>query len=464
MLRLVDTTLAPQQKMPLDPDVFINWSPCLKTDIHSKNMGKAEAEELANRINAHCSSLPPLARTDIAIPLGKKKQGVPNYIVLIDWKTLSKEWIDAIPGIENLKALYLTPDSDIKVMSHEDIVKHNLRFLDITKEELEAKLNRQLASAQKYLDKKVYELGPSKSPRKLKTPEITLQNNYHLVNGPHVEDARSLKRVCIATTKGNYRPMMEDVAIHKDLLIKQGKQNLVIPFYAIFDGHAGQSTAIHLGSNLPDYLVSELSDKLIEHPDRGHIDLYNVLKTACVELGREAFGQKPHNPSGSTATFALMIEDHLWVANTGDSRAVLFTEPVPVILSEDADLEDKKYQRGVWKRGGHIACYGDGQFRVNGLNMARSAGHNEIYDGVNPRATIIRYPLKELPAGMNKLVIASDGIWAVLSPNQAGAIIRKRTAEGQNGEQIAHELILEALKRGSTDNISVLIVDLDRFS
>lgn len=75
--------------------------------------------------------------------------------------------------------------------------------------------------------------------------------------------------------------------------------------------------------------------------------------------------------SGSTAVAALLVDDQLIVANTGDSRCVLCRNGTAVAMSEDHQPENEEERKRIERAGGTVSEYG----RVNnGLNMSRAIG------------------------------------------------------------------------------------------
>ena len=55
-------------------------------------------------------------------------------------------------------------------------------------------------------------------------------------------------------------------------------------------------------------------------------------------------------------------------------------------------------------------------------------------------------------------IVASDGLWDVLSPQSAVNCVRKKLAKKSDLQGAAQELVQEALNKGSVDNVTVLIM------
>lgn len=89
-----------------------------------------------------------------------------------------------------------------------------------------------------------------------------------------------------------------------------------------------------------------------------------------LESNQDYFIQ-PGEDSGTTACVVLIRGNTLYVANAGDSRAVLCRNGVAVDLSHDHKPEDEIERTRIERAGGKVTPDG----RVNGgLNLSRAIG------------------------------------------------------------------------------------------
>ncbi|AQK59376.1 putative protein phosphatase 2C 76 [Zea mays] len=101
-----------------------------------------------------------------------------------------------------------------------------------------------------------------------------------------------------------------------------------VSLFGVFDGHGGSRAA--------EYLREHLFDNLLKHPDfltdtkLAISETYQKTDTDFLESEASAF-----RDDGSTASTALLVGDHLYVANVGDSRAVISKAGKAMALSED---------------------------------------------------------------------------------------------------------------------------------
>jgi serine/threonine protein phosphatase PrpC len=206
--------------------------------------------------------------------------------------------------------------------------------------------------------------------------------------------------------------------------------------------------------------------------------------------------------SGTTAIVALLRARRLFVANAGDSRAVLCRnaraldlstdhKPTPSLTDDIRRIEDA----GGWITAHEVLnvpkLYALGLDedeldeeaeelvgwvtvrRVNGvLGMTRSLGDILIKDWRDQQfedaefkegaELVVADPevlTHEIQSGDEFFLIASDGLWDVFSSQDAVDFVRKHDDRSRAARQyLVQELVNEAMERGSIDNISVLLV------
>jgi protein phosphatase 2C len=187
--------------------------------------------------------------------------------------------------------------------------------------------------------------------------------------------------------------------------------------------------------------------------------------TSAFNRTDEEFG-KADNAAlvGTTAVVTLVGSRQLYVANCGDSRAVLCRAGQAIPLTDDHKAAREDETARVEAAGGQILFWNG--VRVMGvLAVSRAIGDHCLrpYVIAQPEVTILaRRPDDEL------LLLASDGLWDVLSNQEACTLAkrclrraRQRHASRQSAARIAATVLTRAaVDRGSRDNVTVLVVDL----
>lgn len=230
----------------------------------------------------------------------------------------------------------------------------------------------------------------------------------------------------------------------------------------VFDGHNGFMLANRLAVEVPRRL-SEYSTLLLTGPYVTSVLDRTLSDVDDAEYEAVLSGSKS---SGSTACVAVISESSMTLANVGDSRAVMRRSEDAIQLTRDHKPSEQDELSRIREAGGVVVRTEDGADRVNGvLNMSRSLGDWSLRPAVSPVPEVYKYDLK----GTERYVIfATDGVWDVV-PNATAihiidnAIIREsqsRVTTRKQADRIAHSLVEAAVSRGSTDNITVLWVDL----
>ncbi|KAL2024684.1 hypothetical protein VTK56DRAFT_6885 [Thermocarpiscus australiensis] len=261
-------------------------------------------------------------------------------------------------------------------------------------------------------------------------------------------------------------------------------------YFAIFDGHAGTFAADWCGKKLhlilediikknPNVPIPELLDQTFTTVDAQleKLPLKNSGCTAAIAVLR----WEDRVPSNSSATgsqaiapaLAKVTEEAskseeeaaharlkgaatrqrvLYTANVGDARIILCRQGKALRLSYDHKGSDENEGKRITNAGGLIL-----NNRVNGvLAVTRALGDTYMKDLVTGHPytteTVIQPDLDEF------IIIACDGLWDVCSDQDAVDLVRNI----QDPAAAAKLLVDHALSRFSTDNLSCMIVRLDK--
>jgi protein phosphatase 1L len=215
-------------------------------------------------------------------------------------------------------------------------------------------------------------------------------------------------------------------------------------FFGVFDGHSGRRACEFARDNLPGQVINELHKSEPE----------DALRRAFLKTDEDflKIAHKEGLCDGSTAITALVRGHTLWVANAGDARAILVSGSTAIAMSEDHKPNRESERRRITQAGGTVTFMGC--WRVNGvLATSRGFGDRELKKVVSAEPEIRHRTLME---GDDYLVLASDGIWDVLS-NQNVADVVARSGGCRSAAAAVTE---EALRRGSMDNVTAVVISL----
>ena len=71
-------------------------------------------------------------------------------------------------------------------------------------------------------------------------------------------------------------------------------------------------------------------------------------------MQKDYFGKSVPLPGGSTATSVFVSPQHIFVANVGDSRAVMCNKGVPILATQDHKPELPKEKKRILSAGGKL--------------------------------------------------------------------------------------------------------------
>ncbi|KAF2287050.1 hypothetical protein GH714_037196 [Hevea brasiliensis] len=254
-------------------------------------------------------------------------------------------------------------------------------------------------------------------------------------------------------------------------------------FFGVYDGHGGSQVANYCRDHIHSALAEEgefikngLSDGSIK--DSCQEQWKKIFTNCFLKVDAEVGGKGSAEPVapetvGSTAVVAIICSSHIIVANCGDSRAVLYRGKEPMALSVDHKPNREDEYARIEAAGGKVIQWNG--HRVFGvLAMSRSIGDRYLKPCIIPEPEVMFIPRAK---DDECLILASDGLWDVMSNEEACDLARRRilvwhkrngaAVPSSRGEGIdpaaqaaAEYLSNRALQKGSKDNITVIVVDL----
>jgi len=256
-----------------------------------------------------------------------------------------------------------------------------------------------------------------------------------------------------------WRISMEDA--HATILNLDEATDETNTFFAVYDGHGGDSVAKFAGQNVHKRLVKE---------EAYHKRQYEAALRRTF-LGTDEDVQKdPEHSSdcGCAAVAALITHDgKIYVANAGDSRSVISVKGEVKPLSYDHKPSNSAEESRILGAGGYVE-----DDRVNGqLALSRALGDfrfkknntlppEEQMVTANPDITC-----HQVAEGDEFLILACDGIWDCLSSQQVVDFVRYQVSEGKDISEISEMICDHCLAPDTSfggghgcDNMTIIIV------
>ncbi|XP_039041606.1 probable protein phosphatase 2C 24 [Hibiscus syriacus] len=310
-----------------------------------------------------------------------------------------------------------------------------------------------------------------------------------------VNDSGLHPKFGVASVCGRRRDMEDAVAIHPSFH-RQGQDPSASGFhyFGVYDGHGCSHVAIRCKERLHELVKEEL---VSEEEWKGAMERsFTRMDKEAIKWNESLDGancrcelQSPEcDAVGSTAVVAILTPDKVVVANCGDSRAVLCRNGKPVPLSSDHKPDRPDELNRIEEAGGRVIFW-DGPRVLGVLAMSRAIGDNYLkpYVSCEPEVTV-----NDRRVDDEFLILASDGLWDVVSNDTACRLVRMCLRGGKcdlnalllspgrvegealegsvMGREISDKACADAsmlltklaLARHSSDNVSVVVVDLRR--
>nr|XP_016448656.1 PREDICTED: probable protein phosphatase 2C 2 [Nicotiana tabacum] len=259
------------------------------------------------------------------------------------------------------------------------------------------------------------------------------------------------------------RRFMEDEHIRIDDLSEHLGSLVRFPqpcaFYGVFDGHGGPEAAAYVRKHVLRLLFEDANFPQTSEVDDAFLkEVENSLREGFL-LADLALADECNvcSSSGTTALTALVLGRLLMVANVGDCRAVLCHKGEAINMSQDHRPNYASERRRVEELGGFID---DGY--LNGvLSVTRALGDWDMKLPRGSASPLIAEPeFRQIILSEDDefLIIGCDGIWDVMSSQQAVNLVRRGLRRHDDPEQCAKDLVMEALRLNTFDNLTVVIV------
>ncbi len=238
------------------------------------------------------------------------------------------------------------------------------------------------------------------------------------------------------------RPYMQDAFT----IVLNYDKDPCTDFLGVFDGH-GPS-----GGDIARHVAFHLFSIVMRKYLKGHVGFTASIKNGFQELDgkiEDDLGDKHKGKvltGGSTACAVWIRHGRCYCANVGDSRAVMSRRGRAVDVTVDHKPTNPGEKKRIAESGGFII-----KDRVEGiLGVARSFGdftYKQIKKGAKVKDPVISvvpnistFDIKE---GVEFLVLATDGIWDVMTSQQVVDFILARVRRFVPLQSICDDLISE---------------------
>jgi serine/threonine protein phosphatase PrpC len=209
--------------------------------------------------------------------------------------------------------------------------------------------------------------------------------------------------------------------------------------FAVCDGmggHKGGEIASRLAVDcIREYIENEISTEYIENPVAV---INNAIQKANYIIWSEGRENPEWHEMGTTITAALVNNQHMSIANVGDSSLYLCRSGNLKKLTRDHTLAEQMVSDGIIKQ-----------------EEKRNSSYNHILTralGVQQTVQIDNFEIN-LDQG-DIILLCSDGLSDMLDEDEILAILQS----GSSVQRLARQLLDAALAKGGYDNITIILL------
>ncbi|GAB4439237.1 MAG: protein phosphatase 2C domain-containing protein [Chloroflexi bacterium OHK40] len=208
-------------------------------------------------------------------------------------------------------------------------------------------------------------------------------------------------------------------------------------------GQPGDATLLvvcdGMGGHAAGEVASQLGVETIIAAFRPDAPPNEALRTAFGAANERIYGVG-HGSMGTTGVAALFLHNRLYVANVGDSRAYLVREGQITQISHDHSFVSDQVAAGLMT---------PEQARASSIRniITRALGHS-------PEVEVDLFTVALRPG--DTVVLSSDGMHGLVSDEEIAEVASMLTLD-----DAAQRLVDTANERGGTDNITVVLAQVD---
>lgn len=258
----------------------------------------------------------------------------------------------------------------------------------------------------------------------------------------------------------------------EDAHISNGELDPETALFAVFDGHGGAEVAKFCSKNFGNELKKSAEYKEGKYEaalKRTFLLMDEILVTPEGQKQLKSFVDKEpsggnESNAGCTANVILIKDKKIYIANSGDSRSLLYKNGKVTRLSEDHKPDNEIEKQRISNAGGFII---DG--RVNGnLNLSRAIGDLEYKKNpkLKPDEQLISAmpDVKVIPLEEDCFILMGcDGVWEILSDDEICKFVKDRLATERTMSTVLGELLDKCLAPDTSqgvgcDNMSAVLI------
>ncbi|KAH3762500.1 protein phosphatase 2C [Pelomyxa schiedti] len=225
-------------------------------------------------------------------------------------------------------------------------------------------------------------------------------------------------------------------------------------FALVCDGHSDSYASTYVAQNLYNHVTAV--ETFPQHPKQALEEGFKVTDEELAKQLKNA--DNVDKTCGTCVLAALILGKKLFIANLGDSRAVLCTSDTAVPLSVDHKASTPTEMARIVENGGKV----QNQRLFGIMEVSRSLGDFELKKSPEyPPGCLSAVPeVTEhiITADDTFLILATDGVWNNVSNENAVQVVSNALKKDSNCKLAAEALVEYAVQHESTDDITAVVL------
>lgn len=224
-----------------------------------------------------------------------------------------------------------------------------------------------------------------------------------------------------------------------------------INLLGIYDGHGGIKVSQYLEDNIPTYYC--YPTLIVPFSKEYHTKIFEHIQKKILE---KKFGYTMGSTCLLNIIYKYKNDYHMNIINLGDCRlTIVYSNGLHKQITSDHKPDDVVEKERIQKIGGDIYHDTEGICRIGDLSVSRAFGDGDNAPYISQKPDVYYKKINKLT---KYIVMGCDGLWDVITNDELYKLLENY--KKKNIVNLASELATEALCRGSTDNISVIIIEV----
>jgi len=217
-----------------------------------------------------------------------------------------------------------------------------------------------------------------------------------------------------------------------------------VGFFAIADGMGGYENGEYASKKAIEEVVNYVDEefKKLDFSNIFDDDIKKIFEKALSLANNVIYEKsKTSSPMGTTFVSGIIVNDKIFIANVGDSRAYMLNGDNFTQITKDNSYVQELIEEGILDED-------KARTHENKNEITRAVGYYESLE--------VDFYVREVQSS-DKILICSDGLTNMVEDNFIKSIFQ----QNNDPENICMELVFLANTNGGKDNITITVIEIE---